>query len=312
MKRKFILKLNGLAEGKIVPITERGKRAEKPQEVRKENTVLFSDYVRQWLEIKRKTTKESTYKEYERLCRFNLIATFDGMSIGETTRVVIQNYLFKIVDEGKHRTAEKLSQLMTCIFDLACEDLNIPSPMKKIVLPYYETKKGNCFTLEEESKLVKFCIENKDNVASSALLVRLYFGLRKSDIGTIEVKDNQLTCVTSKTRLSRGEVKRTIPFTPVFKRVLPYVDFKRTKRVNLNSLQTAMKRLFPEHHSHELRHTFISRCKESGVPSEVVSIWAGHSLGGTITTTVYTHYSDEFFLKQAEKVDYLRWNFGEE
>lgn len=66
-----------------------------------------------------------------------------------------------------------------------------------------------------------------------------------------------------------------------------------------------MKRLFPEHHSHELRHTFISRCKES----EVVSLWAGHSLSGTITTTVYTHYSEEFMLKEAEKVDYLVHEF---
>ena len=53
-----------------------------------------------------------------------------------------------------------------------------------------------------------------------------------------------------------------------------------------------------------LRHTFISRCKEAGVLSEVVSIWAGRSLSGTITSTVYTHYSEEFQLKEAEKVVY--------
>lgn len=57
---------------------------------------------------------------------------------------------------------------------------------------------------------------------------------------------------------------------------------------------------------------FISRCKESSVLGEVVSIWAGHSLSGTITTSVYTHYTEEFQLREAEKVDYLKWNFGEE
>ncbi len=54
----------------------------------------------------------------------------------------------------------------------------------------------------------------------------------------------------------------------------------------------------------------ISRCKESGVSGEVVSIWAGHSLTGTITTTVYTHYSDEFYLKEAQKVDYMKMDFN--
>ena len=142
------------------------------------------------------------------------------------------------MDEGKNRTASKLQQIMTCIFDLACDDLGITSPMKKIVLPYYEAKKGRCFTLDEESRLVKFCTENIGNAASSALLVLLYFGLRKSELASISVENEKLTCVTSKTRLGRGEVRRTIPFTPVFKRVLPYVDFERAKATNIHTIET--------------------------------------------------------------------------
>ena len=38
----------------------------------------------------------------------------------------------------------------------------------------------------------------------------------------------------------------------------------------------------------------------------------GHSLSGTITTTVYTHYSEEFQLREAEKVDYLNCHLGAE
>ena len=119
-----------------------------------------------------------------------------------------------------------------------------------------------------------------------------------------------LECETSKERMGKNVVKRKIPFTPMMKKVLPYIDFERAKRVNLNTLQTTMKRIFPGHHLHELRHTFISRCKESGVTGELVSIWAGHSLSGTITTTVYTHYSEEFQMREAEKVDYLKEDLG--
>ncbi len=104
--------------------------------------------------------------------------------------------------------------------------------------------------------------------------------------------------------MGKNVVKRKIPFTPMMKQVLPFIDFKKAKNVNLNTLQTTMKRLFPNHHSHELRHTFVSRCKESGVLSEVVSIWAGHSLSGTQTSNVYTHFSREFMKEQAQKVDY--------
>ena len=308
MKRKFIAKLTEMAGDNIAPVTERNKPIIKPKEVKKENAVLFTDYVNQWLEIKRKTTKPSTFKEYERLCRFNLEATFKGMAVGEMTRAVIQEYLFKIVDEGKHRTAEKLSQIMTCIFDLACEDLNIPSPMKKIVLPYYETKKGTALTKEEETRLVRFCLDNPDNAASSALLVLLYFGLRKSELCTIKVEGEKLTCTTSKTRLGRGEVKRSIPFTPVFKKVLPYVDFEKAKNTNVHTIETTFKRLFPTHHPHELRYNFITRAKECNVAGEVVMLWAGHTFDKDVKTSAvdrgYTTYSEEFLLKEAEKVNY--------
>ena len=308
MKRKFIAKLAKMAGDNVIPVTERNKPVIRPKEVKKENCVLFTDYVNQWLEIKRKTTKPTTFKEYERLCRFNLEATFKGMAVGEMTRAVIQEYLFKIVDEGKHRTAEKLSQIMTCIFDLACEDLNIPSPMKKIVLPYYETKKGTALTKEEENRLVRFCLDNPDHAASSALLVLLYFGLRKSELCTIKVEGEKLTCTASKTRLGRGEVKRSIPFTPVFKRVLPYVDFEKAKNTNVHTIETTFKRLFPTHHPHELRYNFITRAKECGVAGEVVMLWAGHTFDKDVKTSAvdrgYTTYSEEFLLKEAEKVNY--------
>ena len=124
-------------------------------------------------------------------------------------------------------------------------------------------------------------------------------------LASIEIIDGKwLQCETSKERLGQNIVLRKIPFTPMVKKVLPYIDFEKAKNTNLNTISTRMKRLLPNHHPHELRHTFISRCKEAGVTSEVVSIWAGHSLSGTITSTVYTHYSEEFQLKEAEKVVY--------
>ena len=148
------------------------------------------------------------------------------------------------------------------IFDLAAEDYKIPSPMNKIVLPYRQTKKGRAFTYAEERKLVDFCTQKQDNAASSALLVLLYFGLRQSELASIRVVDGKfLECETSKERLGQNVVLRKIPFTPMVKKVLPYIDFERAKSTNLNTISTRMKRLLPERHPHELRHTFISRCK---------------------------------------------------
>ena len=295
LKKKFIEKLNSYNESQ------------------NSNGKTFKEYADEWLNIKRVTTKESTYKEYVRMLERDVLPVFGNKKATAIDRNALQSFLLTYVDKGVLRTAHKLFLLLRCIFEMIAEDYGIPSPMRKVVVPNYESKSGTAFTYEEEKKLVNHCLANLNKDASHAFLVLLYTGLRRSELASLNVIDGVwLECETSKERMGRNVVKRKVPFTPMMKRVLPYIDFEKAKRANLNTLQTTMKRIFPEHHSHELRHTFISRCKESGVPGELASIWAGHSLTGTITTTVYTHYSEDFQLKEAEKVDYLQWNFGEE
>ena len=305
MREKFTAKLLEQMNGeRPLPMPSKGKEAAPGH-----SDARFADYLREWLEIKRKTCKESTVKEYERLSSVNLLPVFGDKAITDISRQELQSYLFRFIDEGKHRTAEKLHQVLCCIFDLACEDLHILSPMKKIVLPYYEPKKGSALTREEEKTLVEWCIEHRDNEASSALLVLLYFGLRRSELKTISVEDEMLTCTTSKTKMGRSEVKRSIPFTPVFRRVLPYVDFEKARNTNVNTIYTTFKRLFPHRHTHELRYNFITRAKEAGCNLEAVMLWAGHSFDKDVKSSAvdrgYTDYSKEYLVQEAQKIDYI-------
>ena len=305
MREKFTAKLLEQMNGeRPLPMPSKGKETAPGH-----SDARFADYLREWLEIKRKTCKESTVKEYERLSSVNLLPVFGDKAIIDISRQELQSYLFRFIDEGKHRTAEKLHQVLCCIFDLACEDLHILSPMKKIVLPYYEPKKGSALTKEEEKTLVEWCIEHRDNEASSALLVLLYFGLRRSELKTISVEDEMLTCTTSKTKMGRSEIKRSIPFSPVFRRVLQYVDFEKAKHTNVNTIYTTFKRLFPHRHTHELRYNFITRAKEAGCNLEAVMLWAGHSFDKDVKSSAvdrgYTDYSKEYLVQEAQKIDYI-------
>ncbi len=294
LKQKFIDKLN-----------HKDEKSDK-----KDKT--FAEYADEWLNIKKVTTKQSTCNEYIRLLNHDVLPTFGEIKAIEIDRCMLQNFLLTYVQKGVLRTAQKLYLLLRCIFDMIAEDYNIPTPMKKVVVPNYQSKSGTAFTYDEEKQLVNHCIAHLNRDTSHAFLVLLYAGLRRSELASLNMIDGTwLECETSKERMGKNVFKRKVPFTPMMKRMLPFIDFKKAKGVNLSTLQTTMKRLFPNHHSHELRHTFISRCKESGVTGEVVSIWAGHSLSGTITTTVYTHYSEEFQLRESEKVNYLNLEFNE-
>ena len=164
-------------------------------------------------------------------------------------------------------------------------------------------------TLEEEKKLVDYCIENRNHVTTSALLVLLYTGLRRSELATIKLLDGWIECDTSKERMGRNVVKRRIPFTPMLKDVLQYINFKSAIEVNFNGLRSALKRVLPNHKVHELRYTFITRCKECGVNPEIVMLWDGHESDKDVKSSKidrgYTDYSTDYQLKQAELVRYL-------
>ena len=181
--------------------------------------------------------------------------------------------------------------------------------MKKVVLPRYQSKKGNAFTYEEEKALVEYCTTHPEVTASSALLVLLYTGMRRSELQTLRIlDDNWLECDTSKEKMGNDVVARRVPITPMLRKVMPYIDFEKAKQTNLNTIGTTIKRLFPNHHTHELRYTFITRCKECGINHELVMLWDGHSFDKDVKTSVidrgYTDYSEKYALSEAQKFDY--------
>lgn len=60
------------------------------------------------------------------------------------------------------------------------------------------------------------------------------------------------------------------------------------------------KQLCPSHHLHDLRHTYITRCAESGMNVKVCQQLVGHATS-QMTTDVYTHVMDEYKRKEAAK-----------
>ena len=116
---------------------------------------------------------------------------------------------------------------------------------------------------------------------------------------------------TSRTRTKRGcrtarkaAARRRIKI----RRVLPFVDFEKAKNTNVNTIYTTFKRLFPNHHTHELRYNFITRAKEAGCNLEAVMLWAGHSFDKDVKSSAvdrgYTDYSQEYLVQEAQKIDY--------
>ena len=269
----------------------------------------FGEFLQEWLAIKKQTVKESTYKSYCDLTRFNLLERFGETPINELTRREIQGFLFELAEAGKNRTAHKLKQVLNAMFEVIVDDYpELTNPTKKVVLSHYEVKKGVALSKDEEKALIEFCKENPRYQANDAMLVLMYTGMRIGELASITHDDTYITCVSEKTRKGRKEVIRKIPITPMLRKIIGMIDFEKVKSAKKDTVRDGVKRIFPDRHIHEFRYTFITRSKECGVNPEVVMLWAGHESDEDVKTSRvdrgYTTYSEEYLLAESKKIDY--------
>ncbi|MCM1219908.1 MAG: site-specific integrase [Lachnospiraceae bacterium] len=272
---------------------------------------LIKDFAIEWFKVIKPVTKELTYNGYVSTWRTHIIPTFGHLHLDELTRDDIQTYIYLLAEEGKNRTAKKVKQQLGASYKIACNDYNIRNPLVKVILPRYQVEKGEALSYEDERKLVDFCIANKHLKAVSAILTLLYTGMRSGELDSLTVVNDKyfyIDCITEKTRQGLPDVHRQIPVSPMFKKVLQYVDFEKAKSCSYRYIDDVFKMCLPKRKLHELRYTFISRCKECRCSLELVMLWSGHTDDKEVESSKvnrgYTTYSDSFYFDEIERVIY--------
>lgn len=90
--------------------------------------------------------------------------------------------------------------------------------------------------------------------------------MRRGELASMRIENENgrtfITCETEKTRKGYATIRRRIPISPMFRKVWDMIDFEKAKKASSKTLSDTIKKVFPERHVHELRYTFISRCKE--------------------------------------------------
>lgn len=293
LKPKFLSKLMEAAHaGELAPTADR---------------ITVSEMCRRWLELRHPTIKDDTAKEYARMIAADVDPTIGKMPLAKVRQSDLQEFVSAPMAAGHGRTAEKRHQLLRSVLDLAVGDGILDrSPMRLVRPPVYDTETGKALTPAEEKELLRL-LDGQSRVSRpvhDALLFLLYTGMRRGELARISLEDGFLSVGCGKVRKGKREKVRLVPVTPMLAAVLPELDLEGIRIVRPDALTQAMHRLMPQHHLHDLRHTYITRCQECHVPREVVSAWAGHAPDSSLTSTVYTHFSREFMLQEARKVIY--------
>lgn len=290
-KAKFIQKLNSIDFNSFIP-----------------KNVKFNVYFEKWLNtVKKPYIKENTFNTYLQTFNHDIKPYFINKDLASLKSLELQEYINKLSASGRNRVVKAVYQLIKAMFEFAVADEIIErSPFAKIKILPYEQEKATALTREEEKALIDNLTPDC-TVSTQAFIFLLYTGMRRSELATVSLEDDFIKVCTSKTRVWQKNKFRLIPISPMLKRVLPYINIEKIKALAPDTLTTAFKKLCPNHHLHELRHTFITRCQECGIKREIVSLWAGHTADSSMTSKVYTHLENnkQIQIEEIEKFDYF-------
>lgn len=265
---------------------------------------FFGQYATQWLEVvKKPQVKETTYEDYKVMFRVHIFPKFGKMRIRDIKPIDVQKLINSICEKKTFRNAEKVYVLLHAVFNFAvAENVIAKSPMALIKKPVHEAKHGQAFTVEEERRLVEKCLA-ENTPYGFAFIFMLYTGLRRAELSTVTINAQWVTLYTAKNRHGTNPKMRKIPISPMLRPFIPLMN-QKIFQLNTGNLSRIFAKYFPGRHLHELRHTFITRCQECGISRELTSLWAGHRADNTMTSNVYTHFSEEFQLGEIQKLRY--------
>ena len=222
---------------------------------------------------------------------------FEDKPIYKITSLECQDLIDTIVAEGKGKTADEVYSLLNVIFKAAiAHGLLLKNPLDIVFHTRHEKKHGKSLTKDEE-KLLLSSTEGTEYQLMFA--IALYTGMRPNEYETARREGNFIIAKNSKRKGGKTETKK-IPITPM---LAPYIkETQEIKFLGLKKLREKFNSIIKNHILYDLRTTFYSRCIECGVSEIAQKLFVGHSLGEL--GNAYTDVSDEFLLREGEKLKY--------
>lgn len=280
--------------------------------------------------------RDSSY--HRKMETLKMLGGLSNTPIRDVTEDMIVSFLRTKIDYSQS-TINKMYQLLGTVFKKAIKERIITeNPLNDIPYPKSKQKQipVRALTLSEQEKLLHVLL-TEDIKYSEIMLLSLYTGMRIGECCALTVEDINLiekTITVSKT-VARGELgnhtvhdtktqagMRTIWISDSMSQLLSYVintqksgylflssnnNLLTTQQVNyyytlaLRNYDIVDNTIFGKVTLHSLRHTFATRCIESGMPPVVLQTLLGHT-DIKITMNTYCSVSEQYSKEQLSSV----------
>ncbi len=280
---------------------------EKKEQTPPHRQQLFGEFALRYFEtVKKINVGEETYDTLFRQLRLHILPKLGDVPIKNITPMKCQELLNEVLAAGKGRTAENIKILLKEILRAAMgERLIKQNPMEFVKIPKHQKKHGTAFSREEIVAFIRKC---ETSHYRKQFILFLYTGIRRNELHSATFDENFVTVANGKCRKGEAQTYRKIPIAPELKKYLPLSD--KELATDNKVMSNVFKRDFPAHHLYDLRHSFTTYCQEAGIPKALVDVWTGHVNRSDMTSSVYTHFSEEFQLEEIKKLRFFPENDG--
>lgn len=286
-------------------------------ENKKAKTINLIEWYNQWLKLfKIKKVSSATIKDYEKSLK-HIPKALKNKNIKNIKSIEMIEMLNKI---EASRARQKAYELLRALFNKAYLHKIVSENIFNVIeKPKHTAEKGYALNRQEQKKFIEHCAKYKRGVL---LELMLYQGFRIGETLALTKKDVDLInnkVIINKSINELGEFDKTknnsnrvMPIfdksIEVLKTALEETKYKNGRIFNITyaTVNKTLDRItksasIQKISTHDLRHTFITNCKNENIPEHVVQSWVGHEIGSKVTSSVYTHVnedvSSEFFDK---------------
>ena len=299
--------------------------------------ITFEDIAYEWINIKKKQIKKSTYSTYCYSIRKFLMPEFQTMTLKKMESYDYNEFVEILSQNLSTKTIRDVINNLKSILLLAEQKYYCKMKISEIKVPKLDLEQLEILSDKERIKLENYCIK-ENSLRSIGIIICLYTGLRVGEICALKWKNIDLekrelqikytlqriydeNQKNTKINLDTAKTKTSIRKIPISNKLYNILVKLKDKyddkdyfltgnskkfiepRNYLNIFKNYLKKvkLKKSYKFHILRHTFATHCIEVGMDIKSLSEILGHA-NSQITLNIYVHSSYNRKKKYLEKL----------
>jgi integrase len=231
------------------------------EERQRTSSILLSEYMNQWLEHKKSSIAQATYRSYKNIINGRTKRFFDpiGVTISTLTPQLVEDFLDYLADEGVNGSTQcRYFNVLNQVLKQAVRKDHIDrSPLDKVDHPKKNKFHPSFYTKEEALHLLEI---SRDDPCYIPILLGVFYGMRRSEaVGlqwdSVDLENNQIRINHKAYEQSiSGKVVVTITDemkTESSRRTLPLIPYVRDELLKHKARQEEYRRAFRKGYSKE-------------------------------------------------------------